>query len=281
MSVQWFPGHMAKTRRLIEQELSMIDVVVEILDARIPESSRNPLLDEIVGKKRPRLLVLNKEDLADPRITKAYIDRYRQQGYEAVALSSQWSHKKVHSILQAAILKQGQQKREKFLKKGAQRVTIRALIIGIPNVGKSSIINKLSGRASTKTGNKPGVTRGKQWIKLSDEVELLDTPGILWPKIDDEAMGYKLALTGAVSDEVFSQEEAAFRLVTFMSERYPHAISERYGVAATDDTPYALLEEIGRKRGALVHGGQVDMLKVSTLIIKDYRSGKLTRMTLE
>lgn len=281
MTIQWFPGHMTRARRMIEEELRLIDVVVELVDARIPESSRNPLLQDIIGKRRPKLLVLNKEDLADPGRTKYWLDKYAQTGQKAIAVNARWSTKKMQSVLNEAIVELGAEKREKYLKKGARKADIRAIIVGVPNVGKSTVINRLVGRASTTTGNKPGVTKGKQWIRLSQDVELLDTPGMLWPKIEEEDVGYRLALTGAVSDDVFSAEEAAYRLIKFLIKFYPELLIERYQLAELDDDAYEVLQDIGRKRGALLRGGKIDILKTSQLIIKDFRSGKIGRITLE
>ncbi len=281
MSIQWFPGHMTRARRLIEEELRLIDVVVEIVDARIPESSRNPLLQDILGKRRPRLLVLNKEDLADPGRTKYWLDNYEANGQKALAVNARWSGKKMKSVLNQAISELGAEKREKYIKKGAKKADIRAMIVGVPNVGKSTVINTLVGRASATTGNKPGVTKGKQWIRLSQDVELLDTPGLLWPKIEDESIGYRLALTGAVSDDVFSAEEAAYRLIGFMMAHYPNLLIDRYQLEVLADDAYEIMLDIGRKRGVLVRGGKVDVLKSAQLIIKDFRSGKLGRITLE
>lgn len=284
ISIQWFPGHMTKARRLIESELKIIDVIVEIVDARIPEASRNPMLNDILGKRRPRLLVLNKADLADPSRTRYWQEYFKKQGLRTVAVHRGMSRKRLQDLLNENILSLGQEKRDRYLKRGAQKVELRAMIVGIPNVGKSTVINGLVGKASATTGQKPGVTRGKQWLRLSDEVELLDTPGILWPKIEDDDVGYRLAITGAVSDDVFSLEEAAFRLLSVMKERYPEQLAMRYHL--TDEVMetyevYDLMQEIGRGRGALLKGGRIDDEKTARLLLKDYRQGKLGPTTLE
>lgn len=285
MTVQWFPGHMAKARSLIEQELSLTDVVLELIDARIPESSRNPLLDDILGKKRPRLLLLNKADLADPTCTQDWVNHWNAQDLtEALAVSATASRKATLGAVEAAIIRLTEKKRQRFERKGALHTDVRAMIVGIPNVGKSTLINKLIGKDSARTGNKPGLTRGKQWLRLSKEIELLDTPGLLWPKVENEEIGYRLAITGAVSDNVFVWEEAAFRLLQTMQTHYPHGLVVRYDVAAetvSELDTYALMQAIGRKRGALVRGNQVDDLKTAHMVIKDFRDGKLGRVSLE
>lgn len=275
---------MTKARRLIEEELRIIDIIVEIVDARIPQASRNPMLNDILGKRRPRLLVLNKADMADPQRTRHWQTVFTKEGLASVAVHRQMSRKRLVELLNHEILALGQEKRDRYLSRGAQKVELRAMIVGIPNVGKSTIINGLIGRASATTGQKPGVTRGKQWLRLSDEVELLDTPGILWPKIEDDEVGYRLAITGAVSDDVFSLEEAAFRLIAILREHYPQALADRYGLsldAVLEAEPYTLMQDIGRRRGALLKGGRIDDEKTARLLLKDYRTGKMGPTTLE
>lgn len=285
MSVQWFPGHMAKARNLIEQELRLTDVVLELVDARIPESSRNPLLDDILGTKRPRLLLLNKADLADPICTQKWLTRWnKMENTEAIAVSSAGNRKRTLSDITEAILRLTEAKRERFAKKGAIHTDVRAMIVGIPNVGKSTLINTLVGKNSAKAGNKAGLTRGKQWLRLSDSIELLDTPGLLWPKVNDDEVGYRLALTGAVSDQVFIWEEAAFRLVKHLKEYYPLALEVRYGLPREESDAmeaYEIMQWIGRRRGVLLPGNRVDDLKTSRLLIKDFRDGKCGRVSLE
>lgn len=283
-TIQWFPGHMTKARRMIEQELKLVDVVIELVDARIPESSRNPLLDEIIGKKRPRLIILNKADLADPNRTQYWLSKYTAGNNLAVAVNSTSGRKKLQQTIVDAVYELTAAKRQRFLDKGATSVTLRVMVVGIPNVGKSTFINMLLGRGMTTTGNKPGVTKGKQWVRLTDDIELLDTPGLLWHKFEDEEVGNKLAMTGAISDEVFVWEDVAFRFLQIAQARYAALIAERYSLDAEEvaamDT-YELMQTIGRKRGAIVRGGKVDDLKTAHIIIKDFRDNKIGRITLE
>lgn len=283
-TIQWFPGHMTKARRMIEQELKLVDVVIELVDARIPESSRNPLLDEIVGKKRPRLIILNKADLADPNRTQYWLARYTAGNNLAVAVNSTSGRKKLQQTIVDAVYQLTEAKRKRFLDKGATSVTLRVMVVGIPNVGKSTFINMLLGRGLTTTGNKPGVTKGKQWVRLTDDIELLDTPGLLWHKFEDEEVGEKLAMTGAISDEVFVWEDVAFRFLQIVQERYAGLLAERYALdkdeVAGMDT-YELMQTVGRKRGAIVRGGKVDDLKTAHIILKDFRDSKIGRITLE
>lgn len=284
MSVQWFPGHMNKARNLIEQELRLTDVVLELIDARIPGSGRNPLLDQILGKRRPRLLVFHKADLADGDCTLAAITAYEKNRRIRAIASSLQDRKALRQDTLRAIRDLSAEKRASYAKRGAINPDIRVMVVGVPNVGKSSFINALVGKESASTGASPGVTRGKQWLRLSDDIELLDTPGLLWPKVEDEEVGYRLALTGAVADHVFVQEEAAFRLMVRLQEAYPSALEARYGlereaIEALD--PYSLMQAVGRKRGALLRGNVVDDDKTSRLLIKDFRDGKLGQISLE
>lgn len=283
-TIQWFPGHMTKARRMIEQELKLVDVVIELVDARIPESSRNPLLGEIIGKKRSRLIILNKADLADPNRTQYWLSKYTAGNNLAVAVNSTSGRKKLQQTIVDAVYALTAAKRQRFLDKGATSVTLRVMVVGIPNVGKSTFINMLLGRGMTTTGNKPGVTKGKQWVRLTDDIELLDTPGLLWHKFEDEEVGNKLAMTGAISDEVFVWEDVAFRFLQIAQARYAALIAERYSLDAEEvaamDT-YELMQTIGRKRGAIVRGGKVDDLKTAHIIIKDFRDNKIGRITLE
>lgn len=284
MSIQWFPGHMAKARRMIEKELAMVDVVIELVDARIPVASKNPLLEEIIGKKRPHLIVMTKADLADPGRTAHWLRTYHDRGYGAIALDLTRGGKQATKALTEAIYDLSHDKRAKFMGKGAQKVRVHAMIIGIPNVGKSTLINSVVGRSVADTGNKPGVTKGKQWLRLSEDIELLDTPGILWPKFENEDLGYQLAITGAISDDVFVPEEAAFRLVRHIQAYYPQLLTARYGLSSDvidQEDPYGLMQAIGRRRGALISGGRVDDRKTATLLLKDYRNGAIGRISLE
>lgn len=284
MEVQWFPGHMAKTKRMIAEQLKMVDVVVELVDARLPLSSRNPLLDELVAKRKPRIMILNKEDLADRRRTDYYLNYFnQQQDCRAIAFNATVGKKQLIGKLKEALLSVTAEKRTKMAQKGVKRQTIRCMVIGIPNVGKSTLINILAGKKSAKTGDKPGVTRGTQWIRLDNDIELLDTPGILWPKFDDPIVGFKLAVSGAVSDEVFDLEEAAWQLLNFLRENYPQELQKRYQLEEEDWSKETLtiMEKIGANRGFLLKGATVDLGKTARMLITEFRSGKIGRISLE
>lgn len=284
MHVQWFPGHMAKTKRMIQEQLKLVDVVIELVDARMPISSRNPLLDQLVGDKKPRIIILNKEDLADPQRTAYWINQFNQQsGYRAFAFNATIGKKQLISRLKEALLELTKEKRERMAQKGVRKQTIRCMIVGIPNVGKSTFINILVGKKAAQTGDKPGVTRGTQWIRLDEDLELLDTPGILWPKFEDEEVGLRLAVTGAINDDVFDHDEAALKLLTFLQKRYPHHLQERFKLTEEDlaQEPLYILEQIGRNRGCLLKGGRIDYGKVSKGILIDFRQAKIGRITLE
>lgn len=285
MSIQWFPGHMAKTKRLIKDQLKLVDLVIELVDARLPESSRNPMLKEMIGERKPVLLVLNKNDLADPNRTHYWLNRFSaEKDQTAIALSATDSKNKIIKMLSDSIYELTKEKRERLMSRGAKNVTIRAMIVGIPNVGKSTFINSLVGKKTAVTGDKPGVTRGKQWIRLSSDIELLDTPGILWPKFEDQMVGYRLAVSGAISDEVFVQEEICYQFIKEIQPYYSALLAERYGLdqewIKTAD-PYEIMLEIGRARGCLLKGNKVDELKTSRLVIKEFRSGKIGKISLE
>ena len=284
MQVQWFPGHMAKTKRMIQEQLKLVDVVIELVDARMPISSRNPLLDQLVGDKKPRIIILNKEDLADPQRTAYWINQFNQQsGYRAFAFNATIGKKQLISRLKEALLELTKEKRERMAQKGVRKQTIRCMIVGIPNVGKSTFINILGGKKAAQTGDKPGVTRGTQWIRLDEDLELLDTPGILWPKFEDEEVGLRLAVTGAINDDVFDHDEAALKLLTFLQKRYPRQLQERFKLTEEDlaQEPLYILEQIGRNRGCLLKGGRIDYGKVSKGILIDFRQAKIGRITLE
>ena len=275
-NLQWYPGHMAKTRRLIEANLKLIDVVVEILDARIPFSGRNPHFDDII-KNKPRLLVLNKADLADKNRTKLWIDWYAEQGLKVIPISCTTGMGINTVLAEARALIQDKIDRER--ERGRNR-TLKIMMVGIPNVGKSTFINALAGKACAKTGNKPGVTKGKQWIRLNKNVELLDTPGILWPRFEDQAVGLKLAFIGSIKDEILQTEELAAELVKFMNENYPGVLENKYNVEEDTD-PYGMLEKIAESRHCLVRGNELDTEKASVLLMDDFRNGRLGKLTLE
>ena len=280
MTLQWFPGHMAKTRRLICDSLKLVDVVIELVDARLPLSSRNPEIDRIVGK-RPRVLVLNKSDIADPEANRAWLKYFEECGCCAI-LADSLSGKGIKS-LDTAIEEVLREKLEREQEKGMQRRAVRMLVVGIPNVGKSSFINRLAGRAAAKVGDRPGVTTAKQWIRLSGRYELLDTPGILWPKFEDPEVAKRIAYTGGIKDEIMDVEELAFHLTGFLRENYAELLAERFKITEDIDSydDYELMELIAKKRGCIMSGGRTDMLRVSNLILDEFRAAKIGRITLE
>ncbi|MEG6615317.1 ribosome biogenesis GTPase YlqF [Peptococcaceae bacterium 1198_IL3148] len=277
-AIQWFPGHMAKARRLVQENLKLVDVVIELLDARIPLSSRNPMIDEILGKK-PRLVVLNKSDLADPTITKRWLEYFKTPISQSVTVDSVTGKGFSEVPAKAQLLVADMM--AKLAAAGRRPRAVRCMVVGIPNVGKSSFINRLSRRKSTQTGDRPGVTKGKQIIKINNDFELLDTPGILWPKFEDVEVGFKLAATGAIKEQVINVEEVAIYLLGLLKELKPEGIATRYKLTELAEDPIQLLEQIGVKRGLLIGGGQVDYLKSSVLVLKEFREGKLGKISLE
>lgn len=282
-NVQWFPGHMAKTKRMIQEQIKLVDVVIELVDARLPISSRNPLLDKLVEGK-PRVIILNKEDLADPKRTAYWVNYFNaQSGCKAFPFNATVGKKQLIAKLKEALLEVTAEKRERMAKKGIRKQSIRCMIVGIPNVGKSTFINILVGKKVAQTGDKAGVTRGKQWIRLDDDLELLDTPGILWPKFEDLEVGFRLAVTGAINDDVVDEEDLAFRLVGYLKEHYPKQLMERFKLEESfmQEETLAILDQIGKNRGCLLKGGRIDYSKVSKGIILDLRQGKIGRITLE
>ena len=279
MTVQWYPGHMAKTRRMIAENLKMVDLVAEIVDARIPISSRNPDIDELVGEK-PRLIILNRADQADPAMNKVWGEHFRAQGYSVLETDCK-SGKGVNqfSPLIRTILKE---QIEAWAAKGQVGRKVRAMVVGVPNVGKSTFINRVAGRKSANAQNRPGVTRGKQWVNIGSGLELLDTPGILWPKFEDQSIGMNLAYTGAVKDEIMDLQELASGLMYYLAKHYPDAITARYQIELPEEfRGWELLELAGRKRGFLISGGEVDLERMSRVLLEEYRSCKLGRFTLE
>ena len=278
-TVQWFPGHMTKARRLIVDNLKLVDVVIVLLDARIPYSSANPMLAEIIGSK-PHAIALNKADLADPEMTKAWIEHFKAKGVKAIAIDAITGKGMKPLVKLAEDLARA--KTEKLVKHGANPRAARLMILGIPNVGKSSLINRLAGAARTKTADKPGVTRAKQWIRLGTNLELLDMPGVLWPKFEDMTVGLKLAFTGAINDEVYDLEQVVHIFLTTMLRDYPQRLQERYKIA--EPLPLdeeATLEIIGRKRGFLLKGGLIDLDKTRKILLNEFRAGKLGLISLD
>ncbi len=278
MNIQWYPGHMTKTRRQIEADLKQVDAVCEIVDARIPMSSRNPDIDSICGNK-PRIIVLNRMDLADPAATKKWREYFRSKGMAVIATDCK-SRQGIHDFTPAARAACAE-KLERDAARGMNR-PLRVMVVGIPNVGKSTLINQISGRKGAKAENRPGVTRGKQWVTVDSGLQLLDTPGILWPKFEDPQVGMMLAFTGAVKEGVIDLEELACRLMELLQKYYPQVLQERYKVEAQPGTPgYELLELAGRKRGFLLRGGEVHTERMAKVLMDEFRSGKLGKFTLE
>ena len=279
MNVQWYPGHMAKTRRMIGENLNLVDAVAEIVDARIPISSRNPDIDGLVGAK-PRIIILNRADQADPAGNQAWSAYFKAKGF-AVLETDANSGKGVGQFAPAvrALLKE---QIAAWTAKGQVGRQVRAMVVGVPNVGKSTFINKVARRKSAAAQNRPGVTRGKQWVNVDKGLELLDTPGILWPKFEDQSIGLHLAYTGAVKDEVMDLEELASGLMALLAQRYPGAVQARYKIEIPEGAQgWELLEAAGRRRGFLISGGEVDLERMSRVLLEEYRSCKLGRFTLE
>ena len=279
MDIQWFPGHMTKTKRMMQENQKLIDIVVELVDARIPMSSRNPSIDEIFPSK-PRLLLMNKSDIADEKLNEEWKKYFENKGIMTRSISST-TGKSLNDIFASCkeILKD---KLEHDKARGLVNRPIKIMVVGIPNVGKSSFINKLSGIKSAVTGDRPGVTKGKQWIRLQNGFELLDTPGILWPKFEDVSVGEKLAFTGAIKDEIMDLEEIAMKLLKLLSENYPETLAARYKMTETDGLEaYELLELLGRKRGFVVSGGEIDTERAAKILLDEFRGAKLGKITLE
>lgn len=287
MTIQWFPGHMTRAKREIQGKLKLIDIVIELLDARIPLASRNPMIDEILQNK-PRIVVMNKQDLADPAVTADWVRYFAEENrLDALPIDAS-TGQGVRDLLPRARQLLAD-KIETQMRKGMKPRAIRALIVGIPNVGKSTLINHLAGRKIAATGDRPGITKGQQWIKVGSEMELLDTPGILWPKFEDQQVGLMLAAIGSIREEILHVDEIAFHLIRYLAEAYPNALRERFdleempALAELEDNMkiVEIMENIGRKRGALLSGGRVDLDKASSVILRDFRSGKLGRISLE
>ncbi len=276
--IQWFPGHMTKTRRKIQEILPIIDAVAEIVDARIPISSRNPDLADII-KDKPLMILLNKCDMADPTETVKWIEYYKSQGICAVPVDCKTGKgignfkEMVKSVLAGKL--------EQYREKGMVGKPLRVMVVGIPNVGKSTFINRIAGNSRVKAENRPGVTRGNQWVSIDKQLELLDTPGVLWPKFEDQSVGERLAFTGAVKDAVLDIELLAVRLLENLKENYPRLLCERYKLNSLEDEPYELLCEIGKKRGMVIRGGETDTERASAMLLEEYRNCKIGRISLE
>ena len=277
MNYQWYPGHMTKAKRMMQENISLIDLIIEIVDARIPLSSRNPDIDEL-GKNKSRVILLNKSDLSDGKYNDMWMDYFKEKGFYVVLVNSK-SGQGVKSI-QGVVQEACKEKIERDRKRGIINRPVRAMVVGIPNVGKSTFINAFAGKACTKTGNKPGVTKGKQWIRLNKQLELLDTPGILWHKFEDQFIGLKLALIGSMNDEVLHVDELAVELIKFLGDHYRDLFLNRYQVEWNDD-PYVVLQNICFKRGCIAKGETADVLKGSNLLLDEFRAGKIGKISLE
>ncbi len=279
---QWYPGHMTKARRMMQEDLKLVDLVIELADARIPLSSRNPDIDSLCAGKS-RVLLLCKEDLADPSVTRAFCGYFEEQGISAVPLDART--RSANALIKNRVEEACRARIERDRRRGIVGRPLRAMVAGIPNVGKSTFINSFAGKASAKTGNKPGVTRGRQWIRLNKGLELLDTPGILWPKFEDPQVGVRLAMTGAIREELLNEEELAQSLLGFMRERYPDRLKERYLRDLPDEEIpedlQELLQLIAVRRGLLRSGGAADELRTARLILDEFRSGRIGRISLE
>lgn len=278
MNIQWYPGHMTKAKRAMKEDIKLIDLVIELVDARVPLSSRNPDIDEL-AKGKGRMVLLNKADLADERKNEAWMAYFKERGLHVVKVNARsgMGLKQITPLVQEAC----KEKLERDRKRGILNRPVRTMVVGIPNVGKSTFINSFAGKACTKTGNKPGVTKGNQWIRLNKSLELLDTPGILWPRFEDQQVGLKLAFIGSINDEIIDKEELAVELIRFLQSAYPSNFSERYKIDTEETDAYRILQEIARARGCLLKGNELDTKKAANLLLDDFRSGKLGRITLE
>ena len=279
-TIQWFPGHMAKTRRAITANLKLVDAVVELIDARTPMSSRNPEIDSLTAKK-PRIVLLNKCDLADSNATSAWVSYFKKENVTALAVDCKSGKglNKLMSTLKSTVLRELMEKRQRSGMVGAP---VRLMILGIPNVGKSSLINRLAGGKRAKVEDRPGVTRTKQWVKLQDNTELLDMPGVLWPKFEDQSAAIRLAFTGAISDDILDIETLAMKLLSFLAESYPQSLIDRYKIEFDEsDDGLSLLEKVGKKRGMVISGGEINTERAAITALDEFRSGKLGRITLE
>ena len=278
MNKQRYPGHMTKAKRAKKEDIKLIDMVIELVDARVPLSSRNPDIDDL-ARGKARMVLLNKSDLADERVNAQWAAWFEAKNIHAVKVDSRnkGTLKQVQSVVQEAC----KEKIERDRKRGIMNRPIRTMVVGIPNVGKSTFINSFAGKACAKTGNKPGVTKGNQWIRLNKTLELLDTPGILWPKFEDQAVGLKLALIGSINDQILNKDDLACRCIRILKERYPGMVSQRFGLETEDKEPAAILEDVARLRSCLMKGGELDIARAAAMVLDDFRSGKLGRVTLE
>ena len=278
MNIQWYPGHMTKAKRAMKEDIKLIDLVIELVDARVPLSSRNPDIDSLAAGKA-RMVLLNKSDLADERLNAQWAAWFEAKVIHVVKIDARnkGTLKQVQGVVQQAC----RDKIERDRKRGILNRPIRTMVVGIPNVGKSTFINSFAGKACAKTGNKPGVTKGNQWIRLNKTLELLDTPGILWPRFDDQSVGLKLALIGSINDQILNKDELAGQCIRILKEQYPGTLLNRFDLETEDKEPAAILEDIARARSCLMKGGELDVARASALLLDDFRAGKLGRVTLE
>ena len=278
MQIQWYPGHMTKAKRAMKEDIKLIDLVIELVDARVPLGSRNPDIDEL-AKGKGRIVLLNKADLADDGCTERWIAWFKEQGIHALRINARsgMGMKQIQPLVQEAC----KEKIERDRRRGIKNRPVRTMVVGIPNVGKSTFINSFAGKACAKTGNKPGVTKGNQWIRLNKQVELLDTPGILWPKFEDQRVGLLLAFLGSINDEILEKDELASELADYLRNITPGLLKERYGIEEDGKKPYELLDEIATARACLTKGGVNDLTKAARLLLDEFRGGKLGRITLE
>lgn len=276
---QWYPGHMTKAKRMMQEDIKLIDLIIELVDARIPQSSRNPDIDEL-GKSKARIILLNKSDLADSQKNKQWMTYFNNKGLHVVEVNSKSGAglKSIQGVVQEAC----KEKIERDRKRGILNRPVRAMVVGIPNVGKSTFINSFAGRACTKTGNKPGVTKGKQWIRLNKSLELLDTPGILWPKFEDQQVGLRLAMIGSINDEIIHLDELAYDLIHFLTKEYTGLLENRYQISSVEGKDdYEILKEICFSRKCFLKGEEPDIMKAASIVVEDFRNGRLGRITLE
>ena len=277
MNVQWYPGHMTKAKRIMQEDIKLIDLIVELVDARIPLSSRNPDIDEL-GKNKSRLILLNKSDLADEKGNSQWEAYFKAQGFHVHKINARSGAgvKAINGLIQVAC----KEKIERDRRRGIKNRPVRAMVVGIPNVGKSTFINTFAGKACTKTGNKPGVTKGKQWIRLNKNVELLDTPGILWPKFEDQEVGVRLAVIGSIKDDILNLDELSLSLIHYLREAYPGVLAERYQLEEKG-SDVEVLEQVAKNRNCLLRGQELDYSKAAGILLDEFRSGKIGRITLE
>ncbi len=276
---QWYPGHMTKAKRMMQEDIKLIDLVIELVDARVPLSSRNPDIDEL-GKNKSRLILLNKSDLADTRKNKLWIDYFSEKGFYVLEMNSKTGvgMKSIQSMVQEAC----KEKIARDRKRGILNRPVRAMVVGIPNVGKSTFINSFAGRACAKTGNKPGVTKGKQWIRLNKSLELLDTPGILWPKFEDQTVGLRLAMIGSINDEILHLDELAYELIRFLKKEYAGLLEKRYQIEIPEEQEaYDTIKAVCVSKKCYLKGEELDIMKASSMIVEDFRNGRIGKITLE